>query len=188
MALAHEQIQSVLDQLDKFGDDDSAFDTWMSTISNQVRAHGDVGKFRTEAKGLWLARNKIAIRKMIWDMFSNPTTEERHAQEHGSRVTAAAFLDFCKKLGLYCGDTLTVHSEFGEIIPIPINFEGLPHRTPPEAKKAMAASKKAAKKSLNIGPPPGAVTMAAKVKPSAAPKKPRKSRAKAKKPKPPEDS
>lgn len=175
MALANEQIESILVQLEKFGDDDSAFDTWMNTISNQVRAHGDVGKFRTEAKGLWLSRNKIAIHKMILDLFSGPTVEERHAQEHGSRVTDAAFLDFCKKLGLCCGDTLTVHSEYGEIIQILINFEGLPHRLAPVEKKAVAAAKKAAKSSLGV--PPGAVNMAVKVKKPRKPRAPRKTKA-----------
>ncbi len=153
MALPEQQIQSVIDQLEKFGDDDSAFDSWMNTISSVIRAHGDVGQFRATAKSLWLTRNKGGLHKILWDLFSGPTREERLAQEQGSRVTNAAFLDFLKKLGLCCGDTLTVHSEHDEIIQIPINFEGLPHRPAPPVRQALAVAVVSVKKDPPKKPP-----------------------------------
>jgi hypothetical protein len=146
MAVTEQQIQSIIDQLEKFGDDDSAFDTWMTTIATVIRSHGDVGQFRTSAKTLWLTRNKVGLHKILWDILSGPTREEQHAQAQGTRVTETAFLDFLRKLGLCYGDTLTIHSEHGEIIPIPIDFKGLPHRPAPAAKKALEVAEKAVQK------------------------------------------
>jgi len=131
MALPKEQIDSIISQLNSFGDDGVAFDNWMFTISNYVRAHGHVGKFKSTARGLWLANNKRGVERLVRETLGGKTHEEQAVERNGDLTAPAAEDAFYKllcKMGLCKGDTLTVHSADGEIVPLTFDDARLPER------------------------------------------------------------
>lgn len=132
MALDPQVIDSINDQLEKFGDDGTAFERWMDTISDQVRAHGDVGAFRTQARGLWLSNNKKGVKKLVSDLFSQPTIEERRTAEQGELagdMFDQTYIRFLQRMGIHRGDTLTVHDAGGSLRTLTFDDERLPART-----------------------------------------------------------
>ena len=131
MALPLELIDAINGQLEKFGDDGIAFDAWMNTITPHVRAHGDVGAFRSTARSLWLSNNKRGVKKLVLDALSGPTIEERKALESGEMTGKTfdhAYLMFLKRMGIHQGDTLSVHSQDGQLHSLSFDLEGLPSR------------------------------------------------------------
>jgi hypothetical protein len=152
MALPNEQIESIIAQLNKFGDDGVAFDDWMFSISNYVRAHGHVGAFKSTARSLWLANNKKGVEVLVRDTLGGQTTEEKAVAKHGDLTTPMAeealYRMLCK-MGLCRGDTLTVHSAEGEVVPLTFDDERLPERPekvgapkPKKVRKPRAPRKK----------------------------------------------
>ena len=136
MALSSEVIDSINRQLEKFGDDDRAFEGWMDTITPHVRAHSDVGAFRTQARALWLSNNKRGVRKLVHDTLSQPTRDEQEALKTGE-LTGALFSDtyvqFLARMGIHKGDTLSVHGTDGQLHSLTFDVEGLPARAPAHA-------------------------------------------------------
>jgi hypothetical protein len=131
MALAQVVIDAINGRLETFGNDDTAFNTWMDTIAPHVRAHGDVGAFRTQARGFWLSGNKKGVRKLVQDTLSQPTIEERQALNSGEFAGEAfnhAYLMFLKRMGIHQGDTLSVHGADGKLHSLKFDHEGLPAR------------------------------------------------------------
>lgn len=140
MALPNEQIDSIIAQLNSFGDDGVAFDNWMFTISNYVRAHGHVGQFKSTARGLWLANNKKGVETLVRETLGGQTTEEKAVAKHGdltAPMAEEAFYTLLRKMGLCKGDTLTVHSADGDIVPLKFDDARLPER--PKKVKAPKA-------------------------------------------------
>ena len=147
MALPKEQIDSIISQLHKFGEDGIAFDDWMTAVTSLVRAHGDVGAFRTTARSLWLAHNKKGVEQLVLDLFSGPNLAEKQALEGGEvvgQIAEDAFIRLLARMGICQGDTLTVHSEDGELVPLKFDYEALPKR--PKTKKAAPKPKRTRRK------------------------------------------
>lgn len=131
MALPKEQIDSIIAQLNSFGDDGVAFDNWMFTISNYVRAHGHVGSFKSTARGLWLANNKRGVEHLVRETLEGKTHEEVAVEKHGDLtepMAEAAFYKMLSRMGLCKGDTLTVHSADGDIVALKFDDDRLPAR------------------------------------------------------------
>jgi hypothetical protein len=131
MALPKEQIASIISQLNSFGDDGVAFDNWMFTIANYVRSHGDVGAFKSTARSLWLSNNKRGVEQLVRETLGGLTTEERAIVKQGDLtepMAEAAFYKLLCKMGLCKGDTLTVHSADGDIVPLKFDDDRLPVR------------------------------------------------------------
>jgi hypothetical protein len=140
MALPKEQIESIISQLNSFGDDGVAFDNWMFTISNYVRSHGHVGSFKSTARGLWLANNKKGVEKLVRETLGGKTHEELAVERSGDLtepMAEAAFYKMLCRMGLRKGDTLTVHSAEGDIVALKFDDDRLPSREkkiqPPKA-------------------------------------------------------
>jgi len=148
MALPKQQIDSIISQLSKFGDDGVAFDSWMDAVTPHVRSHGHVGAFRTTARGLWLTNNKKGVEKLVRDLLEAPSIAEQAAMTQGEQVgdmAERAFYSFLTRMGICKGDTLTVHSADGDIIPLSFHDDRLPER--PKKKVPKPAKKAAAPKS-----------------------------------------
>lgn len=151
MALPTQQIESIISQLHKFGEDDTAFDAWLATIAPLVRAHGPVGAFRSEARALWLANNKSGVEALVRRLFAQPNNAERRALETGEPtglLSDATYLMFLSKMGIRKGDTLTLHTSNGNVASVTFDLEGLPVREndEPKPKKKRASRKKSPKK------------------------------------------
>lgn len=131
MSLPKNQIDSIIAQLHKFGEDGLAFDDWMNTVSPLVRAHGDVGAFRTDARSLWLAHNKKGVERLVRDLLSGPNKEEQEALKNGDWMESLAedaFYRFLARMGIRRGDTLSVHAANGNIVPLTFDNDRLPER------------------------------------------------------------
>lgn len=143
MALPPEQIDSMITQLHSFGDDGNAFDTWMNSVSIHVRAHADVGQFRTEARASWLTNNKKRVEALLREILSKPNKAEQAAIDNGAAMEDRVYRLVLKRLGIHKGDTLVVHSEHGELISIEFNDDDLPSRPKPKKKRAKRKPAKA---------------------------------------------
>ena len=160
MALHEELVNSINAQLDKFGEDGMAFDAWMNTVTPHVRAHADVGAFRTQARTLWLSNNKKAVKKLVRDTLTLPTIEEQRALEAGELAGNAfdhAYLMCLSRMGLHRGDTISVHGADGQLHSLTIDVEGLPTRAGAKNDKAKLLTEPApmppASKALTESPP-----------------------------------
>lgn len=131
MALPKEQIDSIISQLNSFGDDGVAFDNWMFTISNYVRAHGHVGAFKSTARGLWLSGNKRGVERLVRDTLGGQTHEELAIAKRGDLtepMAEEALYKLLCKMGVRRGDTLSVHSAEGDLVQLRFNDDRLPER------------------------------------------------------------
>ncbi len=164
MALPKQQIDSIIAQLNSFGDDGVAFDNWMFTIASYVRAHGDVGAFKSTARSLWLSNNKKGVEQLVRETLGGQTTEERAIAKQGDLtepMAEAAFYKLLCKMGLCRGDTLTVHSAEGDIVPLKFDDDRLPAR-PKKVKAPKPPSARANVTVANVAQAPKTLLEAAK--------------------------
>lgn len=153
MSVDKQQIDSIIRELYKFGDDGVAFDAWMSSVAPFIRTHGDVGQFRQNARSLWLTNNKLGVASLVASILSGPSIAERAVAEEGDvagTLGEAAYVRFLTRMGIHRGDTLSVHTTHGELVQLLFDDERLPERESP--KTAPTPKKKRARRSTKKTP------------------------------------
>jgi hypothetical protein len=131
-----QQIESVVDQMDHFGDDEAAFDAYMAIVTPLIRLYADVGKFRSIARSQWLSGNKPGVKKLILAATDGPTLDEQEKELQAELLKAKAALEglaqfqvatFFASVGFRKGDILTVQGSDGKQrnLVLDINLPGL---------------------------------------------------------------
>ena len=117
-----QQIDSLLDQMDHFGDDEAALDAYLAIASPVLRAYAHEGKFRTLARSMWLSGNKQGLKKIIVGAMTGPTLAEQEQEVQEELRAAKRALDglvmfqinnLLGLVGFRKGDILTVQGSDG---------------------------------------------------------------------------
>lgn len=117
------QIESVVDQMDHFGDDEAAFDAYMNIVTPLIRLYADVGRFRSIARSQWLSSNKPGVKKLILAATDGPTLAEQEKELHEEMQKARAAMEHLISvqigsmfavMGFRKGDILTVQGSDGK--------------------------------------------------------------------------
>lgn len=118
-----QQIDSLLSQMDHFGDDEDAFKAYMAIATPVLRVYADEGKFRSLARSMWLSGNKRGLKKIIVGAMTGPTLAEQQVEHQAEMLAAKKALDdmvlfqintLLGLVGFRKGDILTVQGSNGQ--------------------------------------------------------------------------